>query len=53
MAAPIVAGLAALILQRYPDMTVLDLIEEVISRCKPIETGGIRQGYGLVRVGMS
>jgi hypothetical protein len=32
MAAPIVAGLAALILQRYPDMTVLDLIEEVISR---------------------
>ncbi len=53
MSAPIVAGLAALILQRHPDITVLDLVEEIIERCRAIEGEGIRQGYGLVRVGAS
>jgi len=53
MSAPIVAGVAALILQRHPDITVLDLVDEVIGRCKVIEGERIRQGYGLVRVGTS
>jgi subtilisin family serine protease len=50
MAAPLVSGLAALVLQRHSDITVLDLIEEILSRCKDIEEEDIRQGHGLVRV---
>jgi hypothetical protein len=50
MAAPIVSALAALILQRYPDITVLDLIEEILGRCKDLGEEDLRQGHGLVRV---
>jgi subtilisin family serine protease len=53
MSAPIVAGLAALFLQRHPDITVLDLVEEILGRCKMIEGDPVRQGHGLVRVGAS
>jgi subtilisin family serine protease len=51
MAAPIVSGIAALILEQYPDITVLQLIEELISRCQPIQNDETaRQGAGVIKV---
>ncbi len=51
MATPIVAGIAALVLQAYPTMTVMDLMEEIISGCKDLDEEEVRQGHGLVQAG--
>jgi hypothetical protein len=51
MAAPIVSGVAARILQERPDLTVLGLREEILSTCQEIEgEPDHRQGNGLVQV---
>ena len=50
MAAPVVSGIAALILQKHTDLTVAELHEEIISRCMKVDDDPGRQGYGLVQV---
>lgn len=50
MATPIVSGVAALILEKYPYMTILDLKEELLSRCKDLKQPRDRQGQGLIQV---
>ena len=50
MATPIVSGVAALILERYPDIMVADLVEELLSTCEDLGMPADRQGEGLVRV---
>ncbi len=49
MAAPIVAGVAALHLERYPMIEVLDLIEAILETCTPLSVSALRQGAGLVQ----
>ena len=51
MATPIVSGVAALLLEKYPDLTVLDLREELLNRCQALEQPKERQGLGLIQVG--
>lgn len=51
MATPIVSGVAALLLERYPDITVNDLREELFSRCQDLEQPKERQGLGLIQIG--
>ena len=51
MAAPIVSGVAARILQIAGDMSVVELREEIISRCKVLADAPDRQGHGLVQLG--
>lgn len=51
MATPIVSGVAALLLERYPDITVNDLREELFSRCQDLGQPKERQGLGLIQVG--
>ena len=51
MATPIVSGVAALLLERYPDLTVLDLREELLNRCQLLDQPEKRQGLGLIQVG--
>lgn len=51
MATPIVSGIAALILEKHPNLTVVELIDALLTTCKqlggePVE----RQGNGLVQV---
>lgn len=51
MATPIVSGIAALILEQHPDITVMQLREELLSKCQPLEEVELfRQGAGLIRV---
>ena len=51
MAAPIVSGIAAMILEKYGPMELLELKEELYERCISIEgIGETRQGYGVVLV---
>lgn len=50
MAAPIVSGVAALILERYPTMTYLDLFNELLSNCQNLGLDKERQGKGLVQI---
>jgi subtilisin family serine protease len=50
MATPIVSGVAALILEKFPEITVTDLIEELILSCKTLGASPDRQGHGLVQV---
>lgn len=50
MAAPIVSGVAALILEKYPGITVGDLVEELLSSCIDLGCSADRQGAGLVQV---
>lgn len=50
MATPIVSGVAALIIERFPNITLPDLTDEIIGALKPL--GGvpeIRQGGGLLQ----
>jgi subtilisin family serine protease len=49
MATPIVSGVAALVLEKYPDITVPDLIEALLSTCKDLHLPTDRQGRGLVQ----
>jgi subtilisin family serine protease len=51
MAAPIVAGIAALLLQKYPMIPVLQLVEEILDRARYNEDEEeIRQGYGVAHI---
>ncbi|OAS26943.1 S8 family peptidase [Methylobacterium platani] len=49
MATPIVSGLAALLIERYPNLTVADLQEELILSCDTLGLPSDRQGNGLVQ----
>jgi subtilisin family serine protease len=48
MATPVVAGVAALLLERHPNATTLDLIDAVLSTCTDLRYPQDRQGHGLV-----
>jgi subtilisin family serine protease len=50
MATPVVAGVAALILEKYPDMTLTDLEDMLRYACKDLGFPPDRQGAGLVQV---
>lgn len=50
MATPIVSGVAALVLEKYPDITLADLVEELLSTCEDLGLPADRQGEGLVQV---
>ncbi len=51
MATPIVSGIAALILERHPDIEVADLVELLMSTCRDLGQPADRQGRGLVQIG--
>lgn len=51
MATPIVSGVAALLLEKYPNLTVSKLRAELLRRCKLLEEPKERQGSGLIQVG--
>jgi len=50
MATPIVAGVAALILEKQPAITLLDLEDTLFSTCLDLGLPADRQGWGLVQV---
>ncbi len=50
MATPIVSGVAALIIEKYPEIHVLDLMELILETCKDLGHPSDRQGRGLVQV---
>jgi subtilisin family serine protease len=50
MATPIVSGVAALIFEKNPDITVLDLQNLLLDTCKDLQAVPVRQGAGLVQV---
>lgn len=50
MATPIVSGIAALILEEYPGITVKELTDELLLRCEPLVAPTERQGAGIIRV---
>lgn len=49
MATPIVAGVAALLLERYPDLTLSELGERLLASCIPLHGGRERWGSGLIQ----
>lgn len=49
MATPIVSGLAALVLEKYPTISVPDLIDTLLTTCKDLKLLPERQGHGLVQ----
>jgi subtilisin family serine protease len=50
MATPIVSGVAALVLEKYPTIRVTDLVEELLTTCKDLKQAEDRQGQGLIQV---
>jgi subtilisin family serine protease len=50
MATPIVSGIAALILEKYPEITLLELEDKLLSTCLDLDLPVERQGSGLVQV---
>jgi subtilisin family serine protease len=50
MAAPIVSGLAALVLERRPDLPVLDLIDLLLNAATPVPGDALRSGVGAARL---
>jgi len=50
MATPVVSGIAALLLEAHPDVTVTDLYEELLLSCTDLGLPVERQGEGLVQV---
>ncbi|MFM7364123.1 MAG: S8 family peptidase [Cuspidothrix sp.] len=51
MATPIVSGVAALILERYnKNMSVLNLLDAILTTCKDLGLDSKRQGNGLVQI---
>jgi subtilisin family serine protease len=50
MATPIVTGVAALILEKRPNLTVTDLVDELLDTCRDLGAPPERQGKGLVQV---
>lgn len=51
MATAVVSGVAALILEKYPDITVTDLAEALLQNCTDLGMPTDRQGRGLIQVG--
>lgn len=49
MAAPIVSGVATLWLERYPEITVSDLREELLRCCQDLGEPPERQGKGIIQ----
>jgi subtilisin family serine protease len=49
MATPVVSGIAALLLERYPNITVTQLVEALIDSCLDLKEKIERQGNGLVQ----
>ncbi len=50
MAAPIVSGLAAILIEKYPMIDVLDLKEAILEKCVDLGVSAERQGAGQVMV---
>lgn len=51
MATPIVSGVAALVLEKYnKNISVLNLLDEILTNCKDLGLDKERQGKGLVQV---
>jgi len=50
MAAPIVSGVAALVLEKYPTLELLEIEEQLRLTCKALRADAARQGAGLVQV---
>ena len=51
MATPIVSGIAALILEKYnKNLSVLNLLDEILITCKDLGVDKERQGQGLVQI---
>jgi subtilisin family serine protease len=50
MATPIASGVAALVIEKHPDITVGDLLEALLSTCRDLSLPVERQGNGLVQV---
>ena len=50
MATPIVSGVAALILEKFPDISVPNLIEALLTSCIDLGFPKDRQGQGLIQV---
>jgi Subtilase family len=50
MATPIVSGIAALVIERHPKITIGQLQEELLTTCKDLKQDEDRQGKGLVQV---
>ena len=48
VATPMIAGLCALILQKYPSATPYQVKQKLISSCRPITFNKNEEGYGLV-----
>lgn len=50
MATPVVSGIAALILEKHPDISVLDLMDLLIDTCQDLGVSPERQGAGVVQI---
>lgn len=50
MATPLVTGAAARILERHPDIDLLDLVDALLQGCRSLEQDHARQGAGLLQV---
>ena len=50
MAAPIVSGVAALAIEKMPDINLLQLREEIFDNCRDLDQAAERQGNGLIQV---
>jgi subtilisin family serine protease len=50
MATPVVSGVAALILEKYPNITIPDIEDEILYTCSDLGVPVERQGKGLVQV---
>lgn len=50
MAAPIVSGLAALVLERHPDLPVLDVMDLLLNAAMPVPGDALRAGVGAARL---
>jgi subtilisin family serine protease len=50
MATPIVSGIAALALERWPKISMADLTEELLRHCQDLGEPPLRQGSGLVQI---
>jgi subtilisin family serine protease len=52
MATPIVTGIAALVLQQHPDMSINELDDVLIRSCAQLPgENQLRQGAGMIRIG--
>lgn len=49
-ATAIVAGVAALVRNRYPQLSASDVRDRILQRCRPVKSPRSRQGAGMVRI---